>query len=299
MVYSDFNGLKTKCKVCEKMDHDIFNCPEIHYVPRKEFILRRYFYSEPVVHRKNHKRGRIRQNALKKMNLIQEKISNFDSITTRNEDYFNQMNTNEEIFDNEFLENPDFPNLTLKQKSSLEENCPKPHDEEIEKLINFEEESSKMRKKETASTGDTITSTNLRALKEKPSNSLRTIGSLKFTTAIIQPGSKSWDNDFEKMSIFQQYFVGDNANVVLKRYELYMLKKRRVRTPTRKQIKRQRIKVLSEASSSHKYRMSSFHHKKAITRKSMKFKDREKVEVSEGDKSKERLIPSNFDDKKV
>ena len=233
MVYSDFNDLKTKCKVCQKMDHDIFNCPEIHYVPRREFILRRHFYSEPIVIRRDFKRGRIRQNALKKMNLIQEKTTNFDSITVRNEDYFNQMNTNENISDNDFAENPDFPNPTQKQQSILDENSPKPPDEEMEKFINFEEEfaskeASKMRKKETtSSTGDTISSTNWKALKEKPMNSLKTNGSIKFSTAIIQPGSKSWDNDFEKMSIFQQYFVGDNANVVLKRYDIIMMKKSR------------------------------------------------------------------------
>ena len=152
-----------------------------------------------------------------------------------------------------------------------------------------------MRKKETSSTGETITSPNWRALKEKPMNSLKTNGSLKFTTAIIQSGSKNWDNDFEKMSCFQQYFVGDNANVVLKRYEIIMMKKRRVRTPTRKQMKRQKIKILSQASSSQKHKMSSFHNKKVITRKSMKFKDKGKYEVT-GDKSKDLLIPAFCED---
>ena len=47
LIYDDFQDLKKKCKTYFKRDHDIFICPEIHYVPRQDFIIRRHLFNNP------------------------------------------------------------------------------------------------------------------------------------------------------------------------------------------------------------------------------------------------------------
>ena len=54
-IYSNFDDLQKKCNACLKRDHNNFTCPEIHYVPRKNFIIKRFLYSEPVRERDREK----------------------------------------------------------------------------------------------------------------------------------------------------------------------------------------------------------------------------------------------------
>jgi len=51
LIYNDLEDLKKKCKACFKRDHDIFTCPQIHYVARKDFIIRRHLFSKPHLER--------------------------------------------------------------------------------------------------------------------------------------------------------------------------------------------------------------------------------------------------------
>ena len=54
--YSNFEDLKKKCEACLKRDHDMFNCPEIHHIPRREFIIMRTNYTQPTIDRNIFKR---------------------------------------------------------------------------------------------------------------------------------------------------------------------------------------------------------------------------------------------------
>ena len=223
--YSNFEDLKKKCEACLKRDHDMFNCQEIHHIPRREFIIMRANYTQPTLDRSRFKRKTAKSNnALKILNSLQENIQFLESIVQENDI---EENSNDEFNDAELNEIPDSPFMipTLKRISSqletpilkikTEEKIAK---EEREKSVNFEEETllkeaSKAKKKEPLSS----------------KNQIYKIPSSKHVDIIDKSQSlihlRSWDQDFEHVRVFTNYFAGNNADVVLKQYEQKMMRK--------------------------------------------------------------------------
>ena len=270
LIYNDFQDLKKKCKTCFKRDHDIFICPEIHYVPRQDFIIRRHLFNNPHLERGSfHRIDRKRHNALKILNTLQEKMSILENMTLRQEDFFNEESIDEfsEIDFNEIAESPPLVTeaLTFKLQSKsmemsgvikpeLAENVAKMEEEkEKDKLVNFEDELINKKKKESL-TNDTDPQKPKRSSKIQnfKQMNLGTTGSIKSTLKSSTKEIASWDNDFERMHIFTRYWANDNADLVLKNYELFMTKKA-VRIQKLRNMKRKNTII---ASSPRKFRFS-------------------------------------------
>ena len=237
LIYSDLEDLNKKCKACLKRDHNIFNCPEIHYVPRKDFIIRRYLYSEPTIERRFERRRDFkRHNALKTVSLLHENMFFFfDAIAVRQEEMLNEENSIEEFSESDFNEIPDSPMISagLRRKGSIdstllraipekEEDTQKSREEDKERIVNFEGDYPNKKKDLIQGPNSTVRrASKLKAVKQMPSlKNCETTGSIKMSNPQNQQlaNMKSWDHDFERLHIFTQYFVKNNVDVVLKKF---------------------------------------------------------------------------------
>jgi len=281
MIYNDFEDLKKKCKACFKRDHNIFTCPEIHYVPRKDFIISRHLFSKPHLERGSfHRIDRKRHNALKILNTLQEKMSIFENMTQRQEEFFNEESIDEfsETDFNEIPESPVLVSAALKKKSIdmggviKLVNVENEEEKEKDKMVNFEDELINKKKKESLTDPQKPNNSNRRAskiqnLKQIPSlKNLGTTGSIKFTLNSNAKETASWDNEFERMHIFTRYCANNNVDLVLKNYELFMTKKA-VRIQKLRNMKRKKTMM---GSSPRKFRYSSL---KKGEKKSAKLKN--------------------------
>ena len=234
----------------------MFNCPEIHYVPRKDFIIKRYLFSQPILKRDSnivHRRIEKRDNALKILNTLQQKMMLIDSLATK-KDLEDNPNSKEEFSEsdlNEIQDSPtssilkkrintskDIPNpLSLKPLTITEESIQKTGEEE-----NVDEYVSKIRKKET------FTNICMPNVKPRGSNQATFKQMPSFDTQ-TQPKQflNNWNHHFERMHVFSQYFVENNSDVVLKKYELQIMKKI-ARIQKLKQIKRRKTMLMSQFS---------------------------------------------------
>ena len=322
LIYSDLDDLNKKCKACNKKDHNIFNCPEIHYVPRKDFIIRRYLYSEPTLERRFERRRDFkRHNALKTVSVLQDKMFFFfDAVAARQEEMLNEEVSIEEFSESDLCDIPDSPMISagLRRKASVdsgllkvvpekEEDSQKAREEEKERIVNFEGDYSNKKKDliqpgmlSVMGSNPTVRRTSkLKGLKQMPSlKNCETTGSIKIANPQNQQlaNMKSWDHDFERVHIFTQYFKKNNVDVVLKKLENMMLKKA-ARIQKLKHMKKRKTVIGSPLKSS-RYHMSSFQ-KKTGGRTKIK----EKNEVSDDNRSviqsphNELSISWNLEDK--
>ena len=234
----------------------MFNCPEIHYVPRKDFIIKRYLFSQPTMKRDSnnvHRRRDKRDNALKILNSLQQKMMFIDTMATK-KDFEENLNSKEEFSESDFNEIPDSPTSSiLKKRINTSKDIPNPlalrpltiTEESIQKTgeeENGDEFVSKQRKKETC------TSIGMPAAKPRGSNqaTFKQMLSLDTQTQAKQLPD-NWGNHFERMHVFAQYFVENNSDVVLKKYELQIMKKI-ARIQKLKQIKRRKTMLMSQFS---------------------------------------------------
>jgi hypothetical protein len=192
-------------------------------------------------------------------------MSILENMTLRQEDFFNEESIDEfsEIDFNEIPESPPRVTEALKSKSmemsgvikhELAENVAKMEEEKNkEKLVNFEDELINKKKKESL-TNDTDPQKPKRSSKIQnfKQMNLGTTGSIKSTLKSSTKEIASWDNDFERMHIFTRYWANDNADLVLKNYELFMTKKA-VRIQKLRNMKRKKTII---ASSPRKFRFS-------------------------------------------
>lgn len=227
VIYSNLEDFKKRCNSCLKKDHDIFNCPDIHYLPRKDFIIRRHLHSQPRTHRELFQRNGKKHNALKILHVLMEKMGAFESLTrqekTQNEDYlddeYSESSDLIEIPDSPFID----PTLNRKQSTELpsfkritstdEDIIQKLHEEQKEKWVSFEDE-SKIKKKDKASLSmmgvQSTTTTNNHTNKIRKQQGVM---------------EQNWEVKFEKNKVFTRYFVENNSDLVLKEYRLKMEKK--------------------------------------------------------------------------
>ena len=154
LIYSNFEDLKKKCEACLKRDHDIFNCPQIHYVPRKNFIIMRHQYSKPKLEREIFKRSTRKSfKALRDLKLLNQKFLRLESSAMQQEQINNEDVSNYEFSEDEFIEMTDSPassNLKKAQsndfrtslviKSINEDSFQKTVEDEKEKEISSEDE---------------------------------------------------------------------------------------------------------------------------------------------------------------
>lgn len=277
-IYSNLQSLNKKCRACPKRDHNIYNCPEIHYVPRKDFIIRRYLYSKPTIERKFEKRRKAkRHNALKIANLLQEKMFFFfDAIELRQEEIFNEENTVEEFSESDLNDLPDSPMISaaLPRKVSIdstllrvfpEDDGQKAREEEKDRVVNFEGDHPNKKKESCTQPGmlsiaipNTTVKRGSKVKLVHQMSSLKkceTTGSIKMSNH--QPlNLKSWDHDFERLHIFSRYFVKNNVDVVLKKLENFMIKKA-ARIQKLRNLKKKKTLIGSPLRSS-RYHKSSF-----------------------------------------
>jgi len=59
-IYSNYSPLKTECMGCNLEDHLITNCPKLHYIPNREYVIRTFLkdktYWKQSFQRRNYKR---------------------------------------------------------------------------------------------------------------------------------------------------------------------------------------------------------------------------------------------------
>ena len=228
LIYSNLEDLKKRCNSCLKKDHDIFNCPEIHYLPRKDFIIRKHLHNQPRTQREIFNRNGKKHNSLKILHVLMEKMLAFETLTkqekTINDDY-----PSDEFSDSDLIDIPDSPFIDPapngKQSTELpsfkrnpttdEDIIQKQHEEQKEKWVSFDDE-SKIKKKDKASISIMGT-----GVQSTTTTNNRTNKFHKQTVMMEQ----NWDILFEKMKVFTRYFVENNLDLVLKQYQIEMAKK--------------------------------------------------------------------------
>lgn len=235
LIYSNFEDLRKKCEACLKRDHDIFNCPQIHYVPRKNFIITRHQYSKPRLERELFKRTtRKSAKALRVLKLFNEKFLRLESSAMRNsQNNNNEEGSNHEFSEDELKEQPDSPRSSILRKSASKDFraslvLKSMNDDSFQKTVEDEkegsfedepgskEETKKRKRKENV--GDSNNSLNHRQIPNSEREKM---------TIVTQETSKEpeWHLNFENMHLFSNYFVGNNADVVIMKYEKYMAKR--------------------------------------------------------------------------
>ena len=229
VIYSNLEDLKKRCNSCLKKDHDIFTCPEIHYFPRKDFIIKRHLYSQPRTKREIFKRNGKKHNAFKILHVLMEKMLAFESLTklSKQEKTINEEYLDDEYSDSDLIDVPDSPfidpALNRKQITELssfkrttttdEDIIQKLHEEQ--KLVSFDDESKikKKDKKSISMMGTGVQST---------TNTFNHTSKLHKQSVMME---QNWEIRFEKMNVFTRYFVENNLDLVLKQYQIKMAKR--------------------------------------------------------------------------
>ncbi len=115
--YGDFSEFHTKCLCCEKTSHSFSHCPIIHYVPDRDFLIKKSNFNKEQI-RKN---DFVRKTSKKRMNNLQNIQENAIKATLSITEFLDNEN---EI---PLSENPDENNI----------------DEESVSLLNIKKESEK------------------------------------------------------------------------------------------------------------------------------------------------------------
>lgn len=226
----------------------MFNCPEIHYVPRRDFIIKRYLYSQPTLQRDSksvHRRRDKRDNALKILSTLQQKMMFIDSMATKKD---LEENSKEEFSESDLNEIPDSPTSSiLKRRINTSKDIPNPLS--LKPLTITEESIQKTGEEETG--GDEFVSKQRKKeanTRHRGSNQATFKQMLSLDTQ-TQPKQlpNNWDHKFERMHVFSQYFIENNSDVVLKKYELQIMK-RIARIQKLKQMKRRKTMLMSQFS---------------------------------------------------
>ncbi len=250
LIYNNLEDLNKKCKACYRRDHDIYLCPEVHYIPCKDFIIKRYLYSRPQLDQVKYIRTvRKKANAKDIFNSLQEKFLMSEAFI------LNQNKINNEENDEYFSES----DLNI-AKLGTSENIIKPMAFEEEK----EEDAFKIKKnldvRKNMENLDLKKNLELDILKKNGKNSK--LNNFQQTTSInsnngnivMKCGSivaiqkdVNWENEFERMHIFGNYFMKNNADLILKNYNNVISKKIN-RIIKLKRIKRKRTILASGIS---------------------------------------------------
>ena len=73
-IYNNFECFDAKCSACGKKEHFAFECPKVHYMPNRDFLIRRLTYSAPQKCAVNpHPPKRRKFSALRNLSLVQIK----------------------------------------------------------------------------------------------------------------------------------------------------------------------------------------------------------------------------------
>lgn len=173
-----------------------------------------------------------------------------ETMTTK-KDLEENPNSKEEFSESDLNEIPDSPTSSiLKKRINTSKDIPNPlalrpltiTEESIQKTGEEENGESKLRKKET------FTNIGMPAAKPRGSNQAMFKQMVSLDTQ-TQPKQilNNWDHHFERMHMFSQYFVENNSDVVLKKYELHIMKKI-ARIQKLKQIKKRKTMLMSQFS---------------------------------------------------
>ena len=134
-----------------------------------------------------------RDNALNNLNTIQEKKFCLDNKHLREEDY---RSSDEEFSEHDFMDIQDSPSETEPQ------NIINNNNRKMNEIQSFKQ----MNSLEIFQTiGSSIQLANLKATHDKE--------------------TRSWDQEFERIHIFTRYYANNNADIVLKNYDKFIVKK--------------------------------------------------------------------------
>lgn len=297
-VYNNLEPLNEKCITCSKKDHDIFFCPEIHYVPRKEFIIKKYLFSQPIV-----ERNKITRFLRKKVNakLLSKKLHQYEA-NNINENPLNEdveEGTLENFSESELNNIPESPAIKtpdLRPRVSFENNLEIITKEKNEKIKNFDEDSEIKNennanlhhfinanqnfnqeinnntgfigKKKTYESLELKITNNRRGSKfmmGKQPSLLNDNNTFQTSLSVANATEKHWEINFEMMQNYAKYFPYNNCDVLIKSYQL-LIEKKLARIQKLKNIKKRRT-IMYESSISPNKSRSKFGNESLALRK--------------------------------
>ena len=132
-IYGDYGDLYNHCFSCQESDHQLINCPLIHYIPKKEIILLKYLYTQKQVRQDFKRKWRKDLNAFKVLAKVEAGANKFQQ---------NIFPSHETLTDDEDMnENEKNENFKKTEKTEKTENFDKNENsyktEISEKKVNF------------------------------------------------------------------------------------------------------------------------------------------------------------------
>lgn len=262
-IYENLENLQKRCKTCFKHDHDVYTCSNVHYVARKDFIIKRHLYSKPQLERFNYLRSRKKLNARNNIKKIQENSFLFESCNPANI-VFNDENLSEvdlieiessieiakefsspannlEIEELKKMESAELDSSVisskdLEQQQSLK--CEKkPANEKEEFCKNTQRKTEKLleiniNKNDLAQFKTEFKS---KTFKQRVSldniennNALQRDNSTTTLDKLTEENMK-WKDQFENMHIFSYYFCHNNADEIIKEFGKKNFKKQLIK----------------------------------------------------------------------
>ena len=134
IIFKDNFENVVSCYFCHKSTHLPQNCPTFHFVPDREFLIKKSNYSSPQIRTAFQRKTRKSCNALKNNDEIEENVVNLS--TSLYMHYLDQIPEGEsplEIEDFPSLISPEARRLSKKQSLSAVSEDSSSDDEELEK----------------------------------------------------------------------------------------------------------------------------------------------------------------------
>ncbi len=224
-LYDKHKLANSSCYSCGKSTHLYENCPLIHHIPDREFLIKRYLFHEKQIQNRSmifQRKFRRKFNALINFKGISSKIK--DSIYIKE----NELRKDEEFFDYEKIDEESL--LCNENYKNMEEN------DSLENLPNENEEDNSKNKDNfdclkfsVASEKNLFWKTNNKIKFEKSekflfnqnlksSTKINSLNAINFTKEKAKNCTpKLFDYSFEIMKDYQHYFVKGNAEILLKK----------------------------------------------------------------------------------
>ena len=103
MIYNKNDDNSQKCFSCLNKDHSFTECPAVHYIPNKQFIISKHLYNIPTIERKNfERRSKKCMNSRLKIKSIQYAINKLNDETDEND---------QESFGDDYQSSDDFEKM--------------------------------------------------------------------------------------------------------------------------------------------------------------------------------------------
>lgn len=117
LIYKSYNNNSLKCISCITKDHFLYDCPALHFIPDSNFLISKYLYNEPHLHRRKIKRENKKSiNSL----LLKQEINNAIKQFKLNNLTMNESENGEIYSEIETLSEPSFINQNNESENNTQ-----------------------------------------------------------------------------------------------------------------------------------------------------------------------------------